>query len=381
MKLHSSIVLAFFLLATCVFGCKPKTEKETVPVRQALDKESVTVFARQMIYSVTHGDATFCNSAFDQKGIKAKIAENSLVNSSLDTDFGKAFLEENFHYGDQLLNVMEQGGDVAFQQYYEKDGQHHILIRTYQDFGIKIEDFVVDTVDNQLKITDGFLYNISSTFSDYVKYMILYNVLQKTDPEGSTRYFAQCDELLKNKKEKEALQLLENQRELLKEYPFYTQQLLQAAFLANPAKFPDFLKKHDELDERSRLIHLLLYYANGGYVNETEETIESLIDLTGDDPIYLFFFARTNLIAKRYEDALICLDNVVNALPPLWDIWQMRADCLYHLDKNDAFIENILKGRDLYGLSNDELLTITKTKYVNMLTPLKTALENQKAEE
>ena len=381
MKSHYLIVLSFLLSAIGGAGCKSQPEKEAVPERQALDQEAVTVFARQMIYSVTHGDATFCNDAFDQKGIKAKISENSLVNSSMDTDFGKEFLDYNFHYGDQWLKVLEQGGDVSFQKYYEKDGEHHILLRTYQDFGIKIEDFIVDTVDNQLKITDGFLYNVSTTFSNYVKYVILYNVLQKTDPEGSTRYFVQCDELLNSKKEKEALKLLEDQRELLQEYPFYTQQILHAAFMANPATFPDFLKNHEGLDERSRLTHLLLYYANGGYVDEAEKVIEELIKITGDDPVYLFFFARTNLIAKKYGDALLCLDNLTNAFPPLWDVWQTRAECLYHLDKKDEFVDNLLKGCDLYGLTDEELQTIVKNKYPKMLNPLKTALENKKSEE
>ena len=118
MKSHYLIVLSFLLSAIGGAGCKSQPEKEAVPERQALDQESVTVFARQMIYSVTHGDATFCNDAFDQKGIKAKISENSLVNSSMDTDFGKQFLDYNFHYGGQWLKVLEQGGDVSFQKYY-----------------------------------------------------------------------------------------------------------------------------------------------------------------------------------------------------------------------------------------------------------------------
>ncbi len=372
----TAIILLLCLSACIFFSCKQKAQETETEEQIVLDKNTVTAFAKQIVYSVNRGDAEFFNNAFDKEHIKTIISDNSLVFSSLDTDFGKEYFEYCFHQGDFAVETVNNGGDFYFQQYYEKDGEHHIIFRTYQGYGIKIEDFTVNTVNNQLKIKDGFLYNLSTSFSNQVRYSVLLNVLQKTDAGGYTPILAEAGDLMQAKKYSEAFTLLETNAENLKEYPYFTQLYLQAAFMTKPMQFINFID-NQELDERAKLIHKLLYYTNGGYLKESEETINKLIDFTGDDPIYLFLYARANEIAGKYNDALVCLENLENALPPLWDITLTKLQCCEKSGNDSLFVATMLSTKEIYGMTDDEIKEFTSTDFPKMLNKVNKGISDK----
>ncbi|MCQ2285244.1 MAG: hypothetical protein MJZ76_00015 [Bacteroidales bacterium] len=376
-----SIALAVSILTIFLSACTHKTDKEIIEETVDLNQETVTAFAHQIVYSVNRGDADFFNNAFDKKHIKQVISENSIVFSALDTDFGKEFFEGCFRQGDLTVQTINDGGDFHFQRYYEKEGEHHIVFRTYQGYGIKIEDYIVDTVDNEIKIKEGFTHNLATTISKQVEYTVLLNVLQKTDPEGNTKAIITADQLLKEGKNKEAYTLLQENKEFLKDYPHFTQSYLRAAFMANPHDFIRFIDQYENLDERTILVHKLLYYTNGGYLKESEEIINQLIEQTADDPIYLFLFAHANFVAQKYENALTCIENVEKVLPPLWDIWQTKLQCCEKLHKNDLFAETILTAKSAYGMSNKEILDFTRSEYPKMLKLVEKKLSEIQAQE
>ncbi|MBP5710103.1 MAG: hypothetical protein J6W84_03915 [Bacteroidales bacterium] len=371
------IIFLFSLIAATLTCCKRK-EKDTSTLEPlALNQETVTAFAKQIVYSVNRGDAEFFNNAFDKEHIKGIISDNSLVFSSLDTDFGNDYFEYCFRQGDFAVETVNNGGDFYFSQYYEKEGEHHIIFRTYQGYGIKIEDYIVDTSDQKLKIKDGFIYNLSTTFSNQVRYSVLLNVLQKTEASEITHIFSESDKLMKDKKYNEAYSLLNKNAPLLKEYPYFTQSYLQAAFMAHPYQFINFLE-NQELDDRAILTHKLLYYTNGGYLKEAEETINKLIDYTGDDPIYLFLYAKANTVAEKYDDALVCLQNLESALPPLWDITLTKLQCCEKTGNDSLFVATMLSAKDIYGLSDAELLEFTSSDFPKMVTKVKEGISDKK---
>ena len=374
--ISAKIVLLIFSVAVLA-ACKNKAEKPETEESVALNQESVVSLAKQIVYAVNRGDNEFFNMAFNKDYIKTKISDNSLVFSSLDTDFGKEFFEYCFHQGDFAVGAVNNGGDFNFLKYYEEDGEHHVIFRTYQNYGVKIEDFIVDTIGGELKIIDGFSYNMSATFSDQVKYSVLLNVLQKTDASDVTHIFTESDNLIKEKKYDEAFALLDKNAELLGEYPYFTQSYLQTAFMAKPLKFIEFLDGQ-QLDERTILIHKLLYYTNGGYLKESEEIINRLIDYTGDDPIYLFMYARANVIAKKYNDALVCLENLGNALPPLWDVTLTALTCYEKTANDSLFVETMLSAKDIYGMTDDEILEFASADFPSMVKKVQEEISAKK---
>lgn len=350
--------LLLILIFTFFASCKEKKieTEENSPVK--LNRESIEIFAGYLENSVILNNPDPFNRAFDKDYIRKQISDNSIVYSSLDTDFGQAFFESNFRQGDKSVDVVNRGGDFKFVKYYEKEGKHHVIFRHYRDHALKIDDYIVDTLQGEIKIRDGFGYSVSTTFVNQVRYNMLFDIMQRTNPEGSTQYFNQIRELLQNRKGEEALRILETNREFLEEYPLFIQYYLQSLMQVDPDNFMeniDQLERDGRLDPRSLLLHKFLYCVNMGKIEEVERTAMELIRFTGDDPIYLFMFGLAYFYAQDYDAALYCYENALTGMPMIWDLWYNTLECYQRLNAMEKFDEILLKGKDLYGLNDSEL--------------------------
>ena len=361
-KLSIKSVLFFLLTSSIFLSCNvdKKRKIEEVPIQ--LNEETVTIFGHQIERAIYNDDANFFNGAIDTNFIKEKISENSLIYSSLDAEFGKALFKQAIHQGDFVLKEFNEGGHFKLISYYEKENKHHLIFRLYSNWSIYIEDYEVDTVNNELKIKEGFNYNLGISFTDKVKYSMLYSILLKTDSKGIISLFLQIDSLIQKEKIAAALELLTTNEALLKEYPYYQQQLIQVQYLHNPKGFIDFLEGL-HLDKRCELVHKLLFYSNNGHVEESYATIDELINITGDDPIYLFFYGRAHFLAKKYKDALICYEEAEKGLPLFWDLWYSKLEVYYNLKQVDAFIETLRLSEEHYGMDKREMLELTEEEF------------------
>jgi len=324
-----------------------------------LTEESAIAFAKQMENSVAgfNFNATFLNDAFDKEYIKSIISNHPIVYSALDTDFGQHFFNQSFNFGNEVLTAVENGGDFRFVRYYEKDEEHHIIMHLYRDFSLKIFDFMLDTIDNQVKIKDGFLYDLSDTYSNQVCYNIVYGVLQRTNPEGITSVFMQLNQLLKEKKTKEVQKFLKENQTLLQEYPVYQYYKIQNSFDIDPKNHISFLEQLEKegLDARTVLLHKMHYYSNAGKTDLLMQVIEQLINYTGDAPIYLLFCGKSCSIAGDYKTALYCYENAETGMPVIWDLWYGKLECYAKLKMEKEFNATLSLGKELYGMSEEEL--------------------------
>lgn len=347
--------LMILLAATsCKEKKKPEAEeKSTVE----LNKSSIEAFGAYLENALALNNPEPLNEAFDKAYIKQQISDNSIVYSALDADFGRAFFESNFRQGDKALEVIDQGGDFRFVGYYEKNGEHHIVFRIYQDYNLWIDDYVVDTADGKIKIKDGFSLLNSTTFVNQVRYNMLFDIMNRTHPEGATRNFNLVQELLQKRKGADALKVLEENRLLLAEYPLFTRYYLQSLMQSDPKNYISQLEEMDGkvLDYRSVLLHKFLYNVNTGNVRQAEETAMKLIEITGDDPIYLFMFGVANFYAGDYETALYCYENALTGMRMIWDIWHGSLACYHKLKDKENFDALLEKGKELYGLGDNDL--------------------------
>lgn len=352
-------IFYYTLITCCIFvsiSCKrnPKENTETF----IFNETSITAFAAQIERSVQLAEADFYNNAFDKAYIKRIISEkNSIVYSSLDTDFGKAFFEKNFRYGDQTIGILENGGDFKFVRYYEENGEHHIIFRTYHDFSLRIDDFIVDTVDRQIKIREGFIYHISASLTDNICYNILFDVMQKTNPEGETSVLTEIGQYLNQGKVKDAQILLKNNKELLQQYPAYQYYYMQSIYESEPGNLIAYLDEIDStgMDHRSVILQKMLFHVHAGNTTESENFINELINYTGDDPIYLFLFGKASYNTGDYEKALYCYENASTSLPLIWDLWYGMLECYSKLDMTQEFQQLLHKATETYGMNEDEI--------------------------
>lgn len=362
------ILIIFCIIGIVSTGCHNKKQQDEEANVVELTEASVAEFAQRIETSILNGNPMILNNAFAENIIRDSISQNSIVYSSLDTDFGQAFWKSNFRLGDYCATMVNEGGDFKFVRQYVKDGQHHIIFRTYCDYGLRIDDFVVCAGDTSLKIVDGFIYNLSTSFIHNLQYDMLYQILQKTDPEGITRYLSEATTLLDQGQSAVALKTLSEHSDLLQEYPYFWQMLIRAQYETNPKNFIQELDKLASLgfDERAILTHKLLYYANQGEVQATEEVINRLIEFTGDDPIYLLFYGRANFVSGYYKDALTCYQNAAENLPLLWDIWYSLLECYAQLNDKENFCKTAGMAVESFGMTNDEITELTRKDFPKM---------------
>ncbi len=357
----------YILLVLCVLGLflgqgchhKDKTEETSAPVE--LNEQTVTTFAKEIASGIIQENADAMNNALDAESIRQLVSENSIVYSGFDVEGGREYFENCLHLGNQAVKAVHDGGDFAFTRYYRQEDEHHVVFRTYDDFNLNFMDFIVDTIDGSLKFTDGFIYNTGCLLSKNIEYSMLYNLMLQTNPNDNAHWLQKAQELTMGNQSAKALQLLKEHKAELKDYPLFYQLYIANLYKSNNRNFIsqiDLLK--DEIDERYLLLHKMLYYFNEGKVKETENVINQLIPSTGDDPVYLLFYAKACMYAKDYQRALDCLTTAEGALPLLWDIWYSELQCYKSLKNEEGFDTCLQRGKEAYGMSDNELATLKK---------------------
>ena len=353
-----AIILAIILGA----GCNRQKNNAGGDIEEvALTEESVAGFAKEIEQGILNGRADAINKVIDKENIRQLVSENSIVYSGFDVEGGQAYFERCLQIGEQMVAAVNNGGDFAFTRQYTDNGLHHLVFRTYDNFVVNFYDFTVDTSGGKLLIQDGFIFNAGCLLSKSVEGAMLYNLMLQTNPDSEVKWLLQAEEETKGAQYAKAIATLQAHQEELKIYPTYYQLLIANLYQTNRTHFAarlDALK--DEIDERHLLLHKLLYYTNEGKVNETEECINTLIPLVGDDPIFLFLYGHANLMAKQYDDALQCFVTVDKSMPLIWDLWQSELRCHKALKDDEGFESCLKRGKDAYGMSDAELQKVRK---------------------
>lgn len=360
------------LLLLCTNSCKKKqtetSDKSSTTPTIVLNEQSATDFAKKIENSLINGEASFLNNAFDQQTIKKNISTNSIVASAFDTEAGQAAFENNFKYGDYTVNTINNGGDFKFIRYYHENGKHHIVFRTYIDYGLKIDDYVLAlNHQNEIKIVDGFSYNMSASFTDIVKYDMLYYALRNTNIQSEAHLITAADSLLNARKYKPLIQLLEEHKTELKQYPYYNYFYINALSETSTDFIRDLEQlQADGMDGRCVLLHKILYYSNKGTAEKVEETIQEMMNFSGEDPIYWFFYGKACANAANYRDALLAYANSEKAMPMIWDLWKEKLHCYYKLNEKENFFQCLNSAKEAYSMTDEDLNGIVQKEFPKM---------------
>ena len=353
------------LLWTCDFRKGKKNTEET-----QLNDVKVKVFGEQLERTTMSGEPKFYNEAFDEEYLKEAISDNSVVKSSFDSDFGFSFFRAYLNEGNQCDAVVDNGGQYRFVRQYEENGQHHIVFRKYVNLGnMEIRDYTLELKEGKVKICDGYIYNNSSTLQNDLKYTVLYHVLKQTNPQGETHFLEEARNLLEQGKGGAALALLQREKAAIVNYPYYKDLYIRALYEADSKNFLSRLEdmvRDSLLDRRAQLLHTLLYCANQGLVESCQTAIEALIPYSGDDPIYLLFFAHANFTAKNFQTALDLYHAAEENMPLIWDVWYGQLACYAELHKRDDFHKTLEKSKEIFGMTAEETADFKARRFPKM---------------
>jgi hypothetical protein len=361
MNRNTTYFCAFFLcclMGGLLWACNSGKEKKSAKEDTQLDDIKVKVFGEQLERTTMSGEAKFYNEAFDEAYLKEAISDNSIVKSSFDSDFGLSFFRAYFNEGNQCRTVVDNGGQYRFVRQYEENGEHHIIFRKYVDLGnMEIHDYILELKEDKVKICGGYIYNNSATLANDLKYTVLHHILKQTNPQGEIRFFEEARSLLEQGKTAAALALLQQEKAAIVHYPYYKDLYIRALY-ENDSK--TFLNRLEEmvrdslLDTRAQLLHTLLYCANQGLVEPCQAAIEALISYSGDDPIYILFFAHANFTAKNYQIALDWYCTAEQNMPLIWDVWYGQLSCYAALHDKENFRKTLEKSQENFGMTTEE---------------------------
>jgi hypothetical protein len=108
------------------------------------------------------------------------------------------------------------------------------------------------------------------------------------------------------------------------------------------------------IDKRTQLLHTLLYCSNQGLVEPCQAAIEELIPYTGDDPIYLLFFAHANFVAKNYQIALDWYRTAEQNMALIWDVWYGQLACYASLNDKINFHKTLEKSQEIFDMTAEQ---------------------------
>ena len=354
------LILVLFVGMSCDRQ-KTKSNSDNVEVI-SLTEQTVTDFAKKIESGILNGRADAVDSVIDKAHIRQLVSENSIVYSGFDVDGGEQFFEKCLQLGNTMVAAVNNGGDFAFSTYYNEQGAHHIVFRSYDNYVVNFYDFVVDTAGGRMLLQDGFVYNAGCLLSKSVAGAMLYNLMLQTNPDSDVRWLLQAEEQTRANQSAKAIATLKEHKEALRDYPAYHQLLVANLYQSDRTHFATRLDElGDELDERYLLLHKLLYFVNEGKVAETETCINALIPHVGDDPIFLFLYGYANLVAKQYDQALQCFVTVDKSMPLIWDLWQCELRCHKALKDDEGFESCLQRGKEAYGMDDNELQSMRKS--------------------
>ena len=350
MKISAYTVLPLVCLLVMMTSCKQKEtaqqEKQTVE----LNEQTVQSFAQTLVHSLEMGDAAAFNNVIDKEHIKTLVSDNSIVYSGFDVEGGQAYFEHCLQLGDQVVQALDNGGDFAFVRYYSDDLGHHAVFRTYNNYIVDFYDCQLDTVDGKIMVKDCYVYSLGANLSENVKYNMLYNLLLQTNPDSEARWLREAEELTAAGSYMDAVAVLKDHEQELKDYPLFYQLYIVNLYQDNPKTFLrnlDALK--DRVDPRYLLFHQLHGCYNGGDVDGTERIAEKMIAYTGDDPIYLFLLGQAYQNNNQYDKAAECYKILDESMPLFWDLWQSELLCYKKMKDQTSYDECLRRGEEVFG--------------------------------
>lgn len=352
-----------YTLILCTLLCN-SCKKKDLPDQDFID------FALNVVQQIKYENEIPIVNAFDYDAFEKRVLKGVDIPKK-DRERASEFIRENANPVKSILESVVSGADFHFVKFYRKDNEPHLIFRTYLNGGVSLEDWLLGVEDGQIVIYDAFAVVSGIHWSDDCRQKLCNYLGLYTEEVVNINKLIDINYLISNESYDVADSLLYwimpqmhdnmyartielNLSSLNK--PYETLQRLADEFIQT---FPD--------EKRICAFYLMQGSIQHGLVDETIKHIYTLIDSTGDDPIYYLYQAWAFQQANANHYALQVLDSAINYMPHIFDLYlnkidiyysdydyQECVDILYHIDSLFTPVdEDIQFFRENYGLLNE----------------------------
>ena len=274
-----------------------------------LTKEEVKDFARKLEISVSKRESVFFDNAIDRKELMKRAGLSA----------GK-YAKEKIKLGTSVVNALSKNGTFELIKQYDKEGIWHLLFRIYENDNMALNyfDLELNRRNDEVKIADGYAYNVGQNFSEVLKDL-----------------YHQMNELETNTKEDKDkwLDLIPAMRKLV------SQGKLTEALTIFQTIPPDVRKI-----KLMQIIHMII--CSGIDVETQQAAVKEYKELYPGEPNIALLQMSGYLLLENYELALQALDELDKTIDkdPLLDFH--RSICYKMLGKYDQQKECLVRLMD-----------------------------------
>ena len=351
----------FCLFILFVVGLSSCREKE-------LSDEDFINFARNIEKQMSNENEIPIITAFDYDEFEKRVLAGVDIPKKEKYKVSD-FIRENVNPAMSILEMVMNGANFHFVNFYRKNNEPHIVFRTYFNGGVSLEEWVLGVKNGQIFIYDAFvivsgihwsddcrqkLYNYLGIFTEEV---MTINQLIEVNYLISNDNYAMADSLLywimpqmQNNMYARTIEM--NLASLSK--PYQNMQMLASEF---EKTFPK--------EQRISVFYLMQSSIRHGLIDETTQHIYKLIDLLGDDPIYYVYQAWSFQQANVVQYALQMLDSAVHYMPYIFDLYLNKMD-VYYSDSNYQACVDLLYQIDSLYVSHEEDVEFFQTNYTQL---------------
>lgn len=302
-KSKAIFILALSFLCSLTDLASSEGIRSTVPSVNQLTK-----FAGYIEASIANGNTSFFNHAFDKDALLDHFIANDTF--ALTNAYVFGFVEgikQNFDLGTLLVEEIKEYGSYTFLHAFQRAGTGRLLFRLLSKNGINYHEFEVESDDEELKITDAFMYlsgeKISETMERaYLSFRRLHAMASSDDDNERINTTIQMEKISAYISEGKSKKAYKHWNNLPLEYKSTTLVQIQGLQIAASLDKETFLKEYR--------IFLKSYPENPG---------KYLIPLEA-------------LVAKEYyTEALACIDSLENSTysDPMLEL--LRANIFFEL--------------------------------------------------
>ncbi len=294
-----------------------------------LDNQSLAQFADYIEQSISNGDPSFFNNSFDAESFIEKILVKSSYSPTV-RNFNEGFSEgmtKNLDFGTLIVNEIANGGSYEFLKVFYRDNKPRLLFRLFTANGINYHELEVDVIDNEIKITDAYIYLTGESLSESMRRMYLsFLYVSNTDNQ-----YLPCNQ----EKYKSVIQL-EEIREFMAEgkfkkakkkwdkIPAHIQQEkafqlinIQITSMIDNNAYLEAIGTYEKLFPDDASLYLI---SIDGFVLRNEytkaiESINKLDNLIGNDPLLNLLRGNMYFEIGDTETANAVLTELVNSMP------------------------------------------------------------------
>jgi hypothetical protein len=333
--------------------------------RKDLPDQDFIDFALNVVQQIKYENEIPIINAFDYNEFEKRVL-NGVDIPKKDRDRASEFIKENTGPAKSILESVVNGADFHFVKFYRKDNEPHLIFRTYLNGGVSLEDWLLGVKDDQIVIYDAFAIVSGINWSDDCRQKLCNYLGLYTEEVVNINKLIDINYLISNDGYEEADSLLYWVMPQMQQNMYARTIELNLSSLNKPYEklqtlADEFIKTFPD-EKRICTFYLMQGSIQYGLVDETIKHIYTLIDLTGDDPIYYLYQSWAFQQANANHYALQTLDSAIHYMPHIFDLYLNKLN-IYYSDYNYQECVKLLYQIDSVFMPVDEDINFFRLNY------------------